>query len=231
MADPRMVSESDALPDDLLERFWEKGLVLFGQRVQQEYGLATPVFIDLRHKLYDDLAVLAALGQALHERLISIVAAEPDARSKPQQVIGIPDTATPLALATALGSRSSSSPVTYGQMRKKPAAYPGGRSGLSAYMGSIHEAREITLIDDVMASGRSKLWAIEELKKDGLAVKRVLVVVDREQGGEKGLEEIGCPVYSLYRISGVIDYFASRGKLDADTARAALEHIRSKRFG
>ena len=231
MADPRMITERNAVPDELLEKFWEKGLVLFGERVQQEYGLATPIFIDLRHKLYDDLTVLAALGQALHERLISIVAAEPGSGSKPQQVIGIPDTATPLALATALASRSLSSPVSYGQMRKKPAAYPGGRSGVSAYMGSINEAREITLIDDVMASGRSKLWAIEELKKDGLEVKRVLVVVDREQGGEKVLEEIGCPVYSLYRISELIDYFASRGKLDPDTARAALEHIRSKRFG
>ena len=116
-------------------------------------------------------------------------------------------------------------------MRKKPAAYPGGRSGVSTYMGSIDSAREITLIDDVMASGRSKLWAIEELKKDGLEVKRVLVVVDREQGGEKVLEEIGCPVYSLYRISELIHYFASQGKLDPETARAALEHIRSKRFG
>ena len=96
-------------------------------------------------------------------------------------------------------------------------------------MGSIQETREITLIDDVLASGRSKVWAIEELKKDGLEVKRVLVVVDREQGGEKVLEKIGCPVYGLYRISELIDYFASRGKLDPDTARAALEHIRSKR--
>ena len=231
MADPRMIAERDAVADELLERFWAKGLVLFGERVQQEYGLATPIFIDLRHKLYDDLTVLAALGQALHERLISIAAGEPGRGAEAQQVIGIPDTATPLALATALGSQSTSSPVTYGQMRKKPAAYPGGRSGVSAYMGSIHDAREITLIDDVMASGRSKLWAIDELRKDGLAVKRVLVVVDREQGGEKVLEEIGCPVYSLYRISELIHYFASQGKLDAGTARAALEHIRSKRFG
>ena len=54
MADPRMIAERDAAPDELLESFWEKGLVLFGERVRQEYGLATPVFIDLRHKLYDD---------------------------------------------------------------------------------------------------------------------------------------------------------------------------------
>ena len=82
MADPRMIAERNAVPDELLERFWEKGLVLFGERVQQEYGLATPIFIDLRHKLYDDLTVLAALGQALHERLISIVADEPGSGSE-----------------------------------------------------------------------------------------------------------------------------------------------------
>lgn len=230
MTNLRMLDKCDRGPDELLEKFWGKGLVLFGERVQQEYGLATPVFIDLRHKLYDDLTTLAAIGQALYEKLFSIVTAKSDTTSKPQQVIGIPDTATPLALATALASRSSF-PVTYGQMRKRPAAYPGGRSGLSAYMGSINETREITLIDDVMASGRSKIWAVNELKKDGLEVKRVLVVVDREQGGEKVLEEIGCPVNSLYKISELIDYFSLRGKLDSNTARTALQHIESKRFG
>ena len=228
-AEPRPTGNQGLEPDPLLEQFWDKGLVLLGDRVREEYALRTPIFIDLRHKLYDDLNVLSSLGRALHRKLISIAGAEADGAA-PQQVIGIPDTATPLALATAIVSRETASPVSYGQMRKKPAAYPGGRSGVSSYMGTKDDSRAITLIDDVMASGRTKLWAIEELNKEGLEVARVLVVVDREQGGEVVFNGRAYPLYSLYTISEVIHYYAGTGKVDPDTAEKALDHVRSKRF-
>lgn len=215
--------------DALLDAFWERGLVLFGDRVMEEYALHTPIFIDLRHKLYDDVALLSTIGAALHRRLVEIIARE-GSRDEPQQVIGIPDTATPLALATAMASRATSTPLFYGQMRKHPAAYPGGESGVSSYMGTRDGSREITLIDDVMASGRTKLWASEELGKDGLKIKRNLVVVDREQGGDEILAQKGIPTYALYRVSELIDYYRDSGKIDARTARRAIEHLRAKRF-
>ena len=227
-AETRLTSDEGLEHDPLLEQFWDKGLVLLGDRVREEYALHTPIFIDLRHKLYDDLDVLSSLGRALHQKLISIVDAE--AKGGPQQVIGIPDTATPLALSTAIASLATTRPVAYGQMRKKPAAYPGGRSGVSSYMGTKEDSRQITLIDDVMASGRTKLWAIEELTKEGLEVSRVLVVVDREQGGEAVFNGRAYPLHSLYTISQVIHYYAVTGKIDPATAEKALDHVRSRRF-
>ena len=218
---------SSAIPaaDPLLEAFWQRGLILLGESVRREYALDTPIFIDLRHKLYDDLDTLSALGRALHSRIAALA---PDAR--PQQIIGIPDTATPIALAAALASQGATPALFYGQLRKEPAHYPGGRYGASAYMGVADPAREITLVDDVMASGRTKLKAMEDLGKEGLKVARILVVVDREEGGESALAESAVPLYSLYKVSELIDYFESRGKLDPATARKAREHIRKKRF-
>ena len=214
-----------AARDPLLEAFWEEGLVLFGDRVVEEYALKTPIFIDLRHRLYDNLQTLSELGRRLHER-IALTARE----GVPQQVIGIPDTATPLALAAALASRGSRRPLFYGQLRKEPAHYPGGRSGASAYMGICDPAREITLIDDVMASGDTKLWSIDELAKDGLQVARILVVVDREQGGAEILEKRGFPVDSLYRVTDFIEYYAADGRVDWETAERAREHCAKRRF-
>jgi orotate phosphoribosyltransferase len=216
-------------PDALLDALWERGLILLGDRVMEEYALHTPIFIDLRHKLYDDVGLLSEVGAALHRKLADVVARE-ESRGQPQQVIGIPDTATPLALAAAMAARSSSLPLFYGQMRKHPAAYPGGESGVSSYMGTRDPNRQITLIDDVMASGRTKLWAMEELKKDGLEIRRILVVVDREQGGDEILAGKGLPTHSLYRVSDMIAYYRDTGKVDSETARRAIEHLRSKRF-
>ena len=215
--------------NELLEAFWDRGLVLLGERVEAEYALHTPIFIDLRHKLYDDLGLLSLLGQELHRKLASILdqEAKPDI---PQQVIGIPDTATPLALSLALVSHTSDRPFQYGQMRKKPAAYPGGEWGVSSYMGTRDQQREITLIDDVMASGKTKLWAIEELAKDGLKVSRVLVVVDREQGGDAILAGRGYPCHGLFKVSELVEYYRATGKIDDATAQSALEHLKSKQF-
>jgi orotate phosphoribosyltransferase len=115
-------------------------------------------------------------------------------------------------------------------MRKRPAAYPGGEWGVSSYMGTRDPRREITLIDDVMASGRSKLWATGELEKDRICVRRILVVVDRQQGGDAILEEKGLPTHSLYRITELIEYFHRTGRVDEETARQALNHVRAKQF-
>jgi orotate phosphoribosyltransferase len=216
-------------PDALLDALWDRGLILLGERVMEEYALHTPIFIDLRHKLYDDVALLSKVGAALHKKLFEVAAREGN-RDQPQQVIGIPDTATPLALAAAMAAKATSTRLFYGQMRKHPAAYPGGESGLSSYMGTRDPNRQVTLIDDVMASGRTKLWAMEELKKDGLEIRRILVVVDREQGGDEILAGKGLPTYCLYRVSDMITYYRDTGKVDAETARKAIEHLKSKRF-
>ena len=212
-------------PDRLLDAFWDRGLILLGDRVREEYGLNTPIFIDLRHRLYDDLDLLDELGQALHRKIFELAGDAP----RPQQVVGIPDTATPLALAAALASRGTGRPLAYGQLRKQPAAYPGGQSGTSAYMGSRDLGREVTLVDDVIASGATKVWSTRYLREAGLEVARILVVVDREQGGDRGLRLQGYPVHSLYRIRDVVAYYRERGTVDARTASLALAHVRDRR--
>jgi len=212
--------------DELLETFWDCGVVLFGERVRAEYALNTPFFIDLRHRLHDNLEALEALGRALHRKIQELCNGD----DAPQQIVGIPDTATPIALTTALASRGTSCPLLYGQLRKKPANYPGGRSGSTAFMGSIDPRRRITLVDDVMASGRTKLWSIDELAKDGLKVARIVVVVDREQGGDEILERKGYPVHALYQASEIVDYFEATGRVEPEVARAAREHLARRRF-
>ena len=212
-------------PDPLLDAFWERSLILLGSRVREEYALNTPIFIDLRHGLYDDLDLLHSLGRAIHRKIIELAGNS----ARVQQIVGIPDTATPLALAAALASRGTERPLAYGQLRKKPAAYPGGRSGTSAYMGVCDPGREITLLDDVIASGGTKIWSTSFLRDAGLEVNRILVVVDREQGGHLPLVERGYPVHSLYRVSEVVEYYRRRKMVDESTARAALAHVARKR--
>ncbi len=198
-----------------------------GRRVEEEYALHTPIFINLRQRLYDDLDLLNSLGVALERKIAELAAGS----EKRQQVVGIPDSATPLALAAALASRESDDDLLYGQLRKQPAAYPGGQSGTSAYMGVCDPSREITLIDDVIASGKTKLWSIEYLREAGLDVARILVVVDREQGGDQILRAQGYQVHSLYKIRDVIAYYLATERVDESTAQKALDWLEVHKFG
>lgn len=218
--------QANSVVDPLLDALWDRGLILIGDRVRQEYALNTPIFIDLRHKLYDDLDLLDALGSAVVAKIAALTAGS----KAPQQVIGIPDTATPIALAAASASRRGAARLLYGQLRKEPAHYPGGRSGASSYMGVVDPSREITLIDDVMASGKTKLHSIEQLGQSGLRVARILVIVDREQGGAEILEKRGYPVHSLYKASQLIDYFLKSGRITPAEAQSALEFLRRKQY-
>ncbi len=212
-------------PDPLLDAFWRRGLILLGSRVREQYALNTPIFIDLRHGLYDDLDLLQELGRSLHQKICSVTAGS----DAPQQVVGIPDTATPIALATALASQGTDKVLAYGQLRKQPAAYPGGEAGTSAYMGTCDPRREITLIDDVVASGGTKFWSTDYLREAGLDVARILVVVDREQEGGEALRTAGHTVHSLYRVTEIVAYYRERGSIDQATADQALRHIARKR--
>ena len=212
--------------DPLLDALWDRGLILIGDRVRREYALNTPIFIDLRHKLYDDLDLLDAIGSAVVDKIAALTTGS----KTPQQVIGIPDTGTPLALAAASASRRGAVKLFYGQLRKEPAQYPGGLSGVSSYMGVVDRSREITLIDDVMASGKTKLHSMEQLNQSGLRIARILVVVDREQGGAEILKKRGCPTYSLYKASQLIDYFLKSGRITSAEGQSALEFLRRKQY-
>jgi uridine monophosphate synthetase len=97
-------------------------------------------------------------------------------------------------------------------------------------MGVVDPSREITLVDDVMASGKTKLHSIDQLSQCGLRVARILVVVDREQGGAEILEKQGYPVYSIYKASQLIDYFLKSGRITSAEAQAALEFLRRKQY-
>jgi orotate phosphoribosyltransferase len=61
-------------------------------------------------------------------------------------------------------------------------------------------------------------------------VARILVVVDREQGGAEILEKQGCPTYSLYKASLLIDYFLRSDRITSAEAQAALEFLRRKQY-
>ena len=65
--------------------------------------------------------------------------------------------------------------------------------------GEYEDGSELIIIDDVLTSGTSIIESLEHLKQ--FKIKKIVVVVDREEGGREILENMGYTVESIFKVS------------------------------
>ena len=61
----------------------------------------------------------------------------------------------------------------------------------------------VTVLEDVVTTGGSSIQAVNQLKEAGYVVRRVITIVDREEGGQEAMDEVGLELVSLFRLSEV----------------------------
>ena len=61
----------------------------------------------------------------------------------------------------------------------------------------------VTVLEDVVTTGGSSIKAVNQLKEAGYTVKRVVTIVDREEGGQEAMDAAGLELVSLFRLSEV----------------------------
>ncbi len=87
--------------------------------------------------------------------------------------------ADPLAIATALTSELQGKPINAFSIRKTRKDH-----GLVRWIeGDIQPGERVAIIDDVATTGGSTIKAIERARSEGLEVVRVVIFVDRQEGG------------------------------------------------
>jgi orotate phosphoribosyltransferase len=58
---------------------------------------------------------------------------------------------------------------------------------INAVEGNVRPGEKVAIIDDVITTGGSTITAIERAREKGLAVERVIVLIDREEGGKENI--------------------------------------------
>jgi uridine monophosphate synthetase len=210
----------------LLVEFKRAELLLFGETIQKKFGLHSPVYLDLREKLYDRIDLLWRIGGEFSHKISSLA----DDNSR-QVVIGVPDTATPLALSTVLYSwkQRQNPPMHYLLLRKEGKSY--GSAPPSYVIGKKNcQDCEYNLIDDVVASGLSKWKAIQSLKKEGISVQRIISFLDRQQGGSELLEQEGYPVHSVFKLLDIVNFYLEEDLISEAQHREIHEFVQSRKF-
>lgn len=209
---------------ELLEELLRAGAVLIGDVVRERFGLNSPIYFDLRETLYSRPELLWKVAREFVEKIRELAGANP----VPQCVAGIPDTATPLALATALYSwQDRTCPeISYALLRKEGKVYPGMPPGY--WIGKKDAACEYNLIDDVLASGLTKRVAAERMRQEGVAVRRIVVLFDRQQGD--GLRNEGFEVHGIFSVPAVLDFYLDRKLISAADHARIREFLLTRRF-
>ena len=73
------------------------------------------------------------------------------------------------------------------------------------------------MLEDVITSGGSIVKAADTLREAGLAVRDVVVLVDREQGGGEKMAEIGIQPHAVLTISEILDTLKNLALIDTAT--------------
>ncbi len=66
-------------------------------------------------------------------------------------------------------------------------------------LGALSGPSRVAVIEDVLTTGGSLRFAVEKILEQGHSVPVAVVLVHREEGGEKALEDLGVPLVALYR--------------------------------
>ncbi len=111
------------------------------------------------------------------------------------KLAGVALGAVPLVAATSVATGNP-----YVIVRKKAKEYGTAKR----IEGRFEEGEEVVVLEDIATTGQSAIDAVEALREAGAVVNRVLVVVDREEGGRENLAEIDVELESLLTASELL---------------------------
>jgi orotate phosphoribosyltransferase len=208
----------------LLDELFRTGAVLIGNAVRTRFGLNSPIYFDLREPLHTHPDLLWKVGREFTLKICDLTRENP----VPQCVVGVPDTATPLAVAASLyASQNQVHPeIACALLRKEAKTYPG--LPMTNWIGPKDTRYEYNLIDDVVASGLTKRSAAAKMRQEGIRLRRIIVLFDREQGD--GLRQEGFELHAIFSALDVLAFYAERGLVSRSDYSKIKEFLSSRRF-
>ena len=201
----------------LAQTLFDLGGVQFGNFTVSESAVSSPVFVNPKVLISNPTALRVA--SKLMQQEINLAQSLRRARAHPFAVVaGVP--VGGLLLATAF-SLETNIPMIYARVRPEGT----GKRGIE---GRFNIGDAALIIDDLITRGSSVLETAELLAENGLKVKDVIVLVDREHGATERLRRRGFNLISILKLDVMLNHYMSRGLISEETYNICAEYLHSK---
>ena len=188
----------------VLEALTNANVVRFGEFTLVS-GETSPIYVDLR--------VLPSYPESFDT--VTSAMAELVKKTGADVIAGMETAGIPLSTAIALKLKK---PMVY--VRKKPKAY-GTHSRIE---GMLREGDKVVLVDDLMTRGTSKVDFIKPVR-DAATVSDLVIVLDREQGGEDVMVQNKVTLHKLVTLKELLSYMVDKGFISQDQYSKVLVYL------
>ena len=183
---PLIIRNKMADKEQLLEILKEKSLMR-GDFILAS-GKKSTYYIDGKKTTFDPEGAYLT-GHLLLDEIIKL-------DTQVDAVGGMSIGADPIVTAIGLAARERGIPLRIFITRKKAKDHGTQRT----IEGNFQSGDNVVMVEDVMTTGGSTLQAVDIVREAGGNVLAALVIVDREQGGEENLADVGIRLTSLFSI-------------------------------
>ncbi|MCC6127966.1 MAG: orotate phosphoribosyltransferase [Chlamydiae bacterium] len=193
--------------ESLAVKLFHLGVIRFGSFTLKS-GLVSPIYVDLRLTISSP-QLLASIAQGLYERVRT---------SSFDLLCGVPYTAFPFAVAMSI---QHNIPLILQRKEKKD-------YGTKRMVEGIYQKGNTCLIvEDVITTGSSILETAGYLREEGLIVRDAVVLVNREQGGERKLLEQNIRLHSALTLSEIIEELSQKKLIEESAASSARTFVQT----
>ena len=106
-------------------------------------------------------------------------------------------------------------------MRSKPKDYGTSKS----VEGKINDGMKVVMIDDVATTGGSVVNAIKSLKEVNIIIKDAYVIVNRMEGANEALSELGVQMHSVLDILQITKILYEQNLIQQDILEKVKKQI------
>jgi orotate phosphoribosyltransferase len=187
----------------------QKGIIKFGDFTLAS-GKKSSYYVDLRlvpsypHEFRN-------MVKYLENRIADEIGLE-----KFDSIVSVPTGGLVIASALAI---ETVKPLIY--VRSKPKDYGTSKS----VEGKINDGMKVVMIDDVATTGGSVVNAIKSLKEVNISVKDAYVIVNRMEGADKALSELGVKMHSVLDILQITQELYEQKIVEQDVLEKVKKQI------